>query len=356
MTNGLTLLFGVSACTAAFATKIGGTPVRVQQLLNRLGGRRPRPVGAMRPATAEADSSGPSDVVVAAAGHPASGTGSEAASREGKKEGLEVRELSVFFGGTRAVSGVSLTAPMGEITGLIGPNGAGKTTIFNACSGLVRVARGQILLHSVDLRAHSPAERARRGLGRTFQRPELFNSLKVRDNVAMGCEAAIAGRNPVHQVFDSRLASRAISAVTEEALALTGTDRIADVQVGLLPIGQRRLVELATTLAGPFDLLLLDEPSSGLDGRETEAFGEVLHTVLRQREVGVFLVEHDMTLVREVCDRVYVLDFGSLIFHGSCEEMQQSAQVRAAYLGDTAALSASSSGPDLAAGPAASSE
>jgi len=101
----------------------------------------------------------------------------------------------------------------------------------------------------------------------------------------------------------------------------------------VLPIGQRRLVEVAREVAGPFDMLLLDEPSSGLDGHETEQFGRVLRTVARERGCGILLVEHDMTLVREICDYVYVLDFGQLIFEGTAEEMQNSAEVRAAYLG-----------------------
>jgi ABC-type branched-subunit amino acid transport system ATPase component len=269
--------------------------------------------------------------------------------------GLEVRELSVSFGGTKAVNQVSLAVPKGMITGLIGPNGAGKTTIFNACSGLVRPESGHILLRGVEIGRDSPAARARRGLGRTFQRPEVFTSLTVRQNVSMGYEAAMAGGNPLSQVFDSRSASRAVSAAAEEALVLTGIDRIADAQVGLLSLGQRRLVELATVLAGPFDLLLLDEPSSGLDGRETEAFGDVLRTVLADRGLGIFLVEHDMTLVRGICDRVYVLDFGSLIFQGTCEEMQQSPEVRAAYLGETVTVASGSAGhesSDSAAAPA----
>jgi ABC-type branched-subunit amino acid transport system ATPase component len=140
------------------------------------------------------------------------------------------------------------------------------------------------------------------------------------------------------QIFGSRQSSRLINAVADEALALTGTARIADTQVGLLPIGQRRLVELARALAGPFDLLLLDEPSSGLDGRETGEFGRVLRTVVEERGCGILLVEHDMTLVRAVCDYVYVLDFGSLIFEGTPDEMQNSEEVRAAYLGDAAAV------------------
>jgi ABC-type branched-subunit amino acid transport system ATPase component len=143
----------------------------------------------------------------------------------------------------------------------------------------------------------------------------------------------MAGANPLAQVFGSRHSRRLISEVVDEALELTGTTRIADAQAGLLPIGQRRLVELARALAGPFDMFLLDEPSSGLDGHETERFGQVLQTVVRERGCGILLVEHDMSLVREVCDYVYVLDFGQLIFEGTTAEMQRSAQVRVAYLG-----------------------
>jgi ABC-type branched-subunit amino acid transport system ATPase component len=227
---------------------------------------------------------------------------------------------------------------MAMITGLVGPNGAGKTTTFNACSGLNRSNSGHILLHGVDVSKEGPAQRARRGLGRTFQRTELFNSLTVRQNVSMGREATMAGANPIAQLFSSRPANRVMAAATQEALELTGTVRIADVQVGLLPIGQRRLVELARVIAGASDLLLLDEPSSGLDGVETQQFGQVLETIVGERRCGILLVEHDMTLVRDVCEFVYVLDFGSLIFEGTPEEMHVSELVRAAYLGDASSL------------------
>jgi ABC-type branched-subunit amino acid transport system ATPase component/ABC-type branched-subunit amino acid transport system permease subunit len=320
--NLLLLLFGLAAATAAYGTRGGTTPAAVRAFLDRLGGRR---AGAP-PGPVELSSAAPH----APPGRHPVGRGGEQAEREG----LIVRHLSVQFGGVRAVDDVTLKAPSGVITGLIGPNGAGKTTTFNACSGINRPTSGQILLHGVDVSRQGSAHRARQGLGRTFQRTELFNSLTVRQNIAMGREAAIAGGNPLAQVFGSRQASRLVTAVTASALALTGTNRIADTQVGLLPIGQRRLVELARALAGPFDLLLLDEPSSGLDVHETEEFGRVLKTVVSERGCGVLLVEHDMTLVREICDYVYVLDFGSLIFEGTPGEMQESDQVRAAYLGD----------------------
>jgi ABC-type branched-subunit amino acid transport system ATPase component/branched-subunit amino acid ABC-type transport system permease component len=334
----LTLLFGLGAVTAAYGTRGGTTPEFLRNFLDRIGGRRPVPAMAEAPA-------GAAPVAVAAARLPARVGG-------GDRTGLEISDLAVHFGGVKAVNGVSLKAPTGRITGLVGPNGAGKTTTFNACSGLIRPTSGHVSLHGTDVTKESPAQRARRGLGRTFQRTELFNSLTVRQNVAMGREAAMAGANPLAQIFGSRAAGRVLDAATDEALALTGTARIAEQQVGLLPIGQRRLVELARTLAGPFDLLLLDEPSSGLDGHETEQFGAVLQTAVRERGCGILLVEHDMRLVRAVCDYVHVLDFGVPIFEGTPEEMHQSEKVRAAYLGDalpvgvTAQDDPSSGGPD----------
>jgi ABC-type branched-subunit amino acid transport system ATPase component/branched-subunit amino acid ABC-type transport system permease component len=338
-TSVLNLLFGLGAATAALASGKGTTPEPVRRLLDRLGGRKPAPDTS--PTTDGKRVATPAAVL-------AHGRGGHDVPA---KPGLVVRDLSVRFGGVHAVNDVSLRAPVGKITGLIGPNGAGKTTTFNACSGLVRASSGRIVLHDNDVTLEGPPRRARRGLGRTFQRTELFSSLTVRQNVAMGREASMAGANPLAQIFGSRHSHRLISEVVDEALELTGTMRISDAQVGLLPIGQRRLVELARELAGPFDMLLLDEPSSGLDGHETEQFGQVLQTVARERRRGILLVEHDMTLVREICDYVYVLDFGQLIFEGTAEEMQNSALVRAAYLGGSEVASDADE-PDLAGRPA----
>jgi ABC-type branched-subunit amino acid transport system ATPase component/branched-subunit amino acid ABC-type transport system permease component len=322
----LQLLFGVAAATAAWGTRQGGAPAPVRALLDRLGGRKP--TVATEALTGSATRPAAMTTVVSVGDRRDDGRG-----KGGGREGLEVQELVVRFGGVVAVSGVSLKAPMGRITGLLGPNGAGKTTLFNACSGLNRPTAGRVAIHGMDLSHDSPARRARRGLGRTFQRPDLFNSLTVRQNVAIGREASMAGANPLAQTFSSRRANRLIADTTNLALALTGTDRIAETQVGLLTIGQRRLVELARALAGPFDMLLLDEPSSGLDAHETDQFGQVVKTVVEQRGCGILLVEHDMSLVRQVCDHIYVIDFGELIFDGTPEEMHASAVVRAAYLG-----------------------
>ncbi len=320
-TSYLNVLFGVSALAIAINIQLApGTPVKVQALLDRIGGRQSRPKTEPQVTT---------PVVV----EPGAGAASMARTAS-NGVGLVVRELSVTYGGVKAVDRASLKAPLGRITGLIGPNGAGKTSLFNACSGLVDAASGHVLLHDADITRRSPPFRARQGLGRTFQRPELFNSLTVRQNVAYGCEAPMAGANPITQLFDSRNGSRNISVATEEALELTGISSMSDEQAGLLSIGRRRLVDLAIVLAGPFDVLLLDEPSSGLDAHETEMFGRILQTVVETRGIGILLVEHDMTLVREICDHVYVLDFGSMIFEGSPHEMQTSDTVRAAYLGE----------------------
>jgi ABC-type branched-subunit amino acid transport system ATPase component/branched-subunit amino acid ABC-type transport system permease component len=326
--NILLLLFGLGAIAAAHGARGGTTPQALRSLLDRLGGRTANPDGSGTglPLAAEARAA----TAQAAPAQPAPAQARPAPAGSG----LEVRDLSVHFGGIKAVREVSLTAPAGVITGLLGPNGAGKTTTFNACSGLGRPTAGQVLLHGADVSRYGAAERARRGLGRTFQRSQLFDSLTVRQNIAIGREAPMAGRNPLAQLAGSRRASRLVEAAAAEAMALTGTARLSNTQAGLLTVGQRRLVELARVLAGPFDMLLLDEPSSGLDHRETEEFGQVLKTVVETRGCGILLVEHDMTLIRQICDYVYVLDFGTLIFEGTPEEMHQSHDVRAAYLGD----------------------
>jgi ABC-type branched-subunit amino acid transport system ATPase component len=251
--------------------------------------------------------------------------------------GLSIEKLTIRFGGLTAVDGVTLEVPEGRITGLIGPNGAGKTTIFNACSGLVPVTEGSISLSGEDLTVLPAQRRAQRGLGRTFQRLELFDSLTVRENVAMGREGYLAGSRVLGQLVCSRRERAEIDQAVSEALELCDIGQHADTQAGALSTGQRRLVELARTLAGPFRILLLDEPSSGLDPGETARFGEILQKVVSVRSLGSLLVEHDMQLVMSICDYIYVLDFGCLIFEGTPTQVGASDVVRAAYLGTEAA-------------------
>jgi ABC-type branched-subunit amino acid transport system ATPase component len=254
--------------------------------------------------------------------------------------GLDVSGLTVRYGGQLAVDNLDLSAPMGQLTGLIGPNGAGKTTTFNACSGLLRPTSGRVVLFGDDVTRKGPAARARRGLGRTFQRMELFTSMTVSENVALAREARQAGSNPLWQQVASPRQWATVRAATAEALDVCGIAGIAERIVGTLSTGQRRLVELARVYAGDFRMLLLDEPSSGLDKAESERFGAILRSLVTGRGLGILLVEHDMELVMTVCDDLYVLDFGELIFHGTPAETKASPVVRAAYLGSEEVMEA----------------
>jgi ABC-type branched-subunit amino acid transport system ATPase component len=246
---------------------------------------------------------------------------------------LEVEDLTVKFGGAIAVEDLSLRAGTGAITALIGPNGAGKSTTFNAVTGLVKPTRGEVRLGGVSLAGLAPARRAQLGLGRTFQRMQLCDSLSVRRNVSLGLEARLAGRHVLRHLRGSRDDARRIRDAVDEAIDLTGLGALADRTVGALSTGQRRLVELARVTASGSRLLLLDEPSSGLDGAETQTFGSILTQLVERRDVGILLVEHDMELVMGVSSQLYVLDFGRLIFEGDPASAQASADVRAAYLG-----------------------
>ena len=248
---------------------------------------------------------------------------------------LSVSDLEVRFGGVVAVDKVTLEAPAGRVTGLIGPNGAGKTTTFNACTGLLKPAAGHVAIAGADVSRRGTSARARRGLGRTFQKMELFETLTVRENVEAGAEGVMAGANPLTHAFSKFGQRRTVRAAAQNALELCDISSLADTPVSSLSTGQRRLVELARCLAGPFGLLLLDEPSSGLDRAETERFGAILKKVVSDRGVGILLVEHDMSLVLDICQHIYVLDFGELVFQGSPQEVTASAIVKAAYLGDS---------------------
>jgi ABC-type branched-subunit amino acid transport system ATPase component len=248
--------------------------------------------------------------------------------------GLRLDGITVRFGGHIAVNGLGLSAPLGRLTGLIGPNGAGKTTTFNACSGLQTVTGGRVYLDGDDVSSSGPAPRSRKGLGRTFQRMELFDSLTVAGNVAVGREAGLAGRNPLRQLWASPRERADTRQRVDNALARCGLTDVADEMVGTLSTGRRRLVELARVMASGAHLVLLDEPSSGLDSAETRRFGTILRSLVEDDGLGILLVEHDMTLVMSVCDYLYVLDFGNLIFEGTPAEVHDSPVVRAAYLGE----------------------
>jgi ABC-type branched-subunit amino acid transport system ATPase component/ABC-type branched-subunit amino acid transport system permease subunit len=275
----------------------------------------------------------PSEVAVLPVAHATARARAASASVE---PGLDMTGISVRFGGIVALDRVDLSAPIGRITGLIGPNGAGKTTLFNVSSGIIRPAAGRVRLRGRDLSRLGPAARARRGLGRTFQQPQLFEGMTVGQTVALGREASLAGCDPWAQLTTRKGDRAIVAAAVDEALRLTGLWGLRDAPLGALSTGERRLVELARCLAGPFDVILLDEPSAGLDRNETTRIDEVLRSVVATRNVGVLLVEHDMALVMDICNYVYVIDFGRVIFDGTPREVMNSVLVRSAYLGEGA--------------------
>jgi branched-chain amino acid transport system ATP-binding protein len=236
---------------------------------------------------------------------------------------LEVRDVTVRFGGITAVSGAGLTVEGGQVQGLIGPNGAGKTTTFNVISGLQPPTEGQILVDGEDVTARPPHERARRGMARTFQRLEVFGSLTVRENVLAGAEFRSSWDKDAHE--DPR-------EVADELLAKVGIAAFADVPADSVPTGMARLTELARALAIRPRLLLLDEPSSGLNEEESEELGEVLLS-LADEGMGVLMVEHDVELVMKVCSWIDVLDFGQIIASDEPAIIRDDPRVQAAYLG-----------------------
>jgi branched-chain amino acid transport system ATP-binding protein len=243
---------------------------------------------------------------------------------------LEAVSVSVRFGGVHALSDVDLSVRRGAITGLIGPNGAGKTTMFNVLTGLAAPSAGRVRLDGDDITGWPPHRRGRAGMARTFQRLELFTRLSVEENLIAAWEASHAGA-----VFGRGRAER--RARVAEVMGLLDLWSISGRRAGELPTGLGRLVELGRALCTDPRVLLLDEPSSGLDAGETARFRDVLLAVVGRRgggEPAVLLVEHDMALVMEVCDRVTVLDFGVRIADGTPDEIRRDPAVRAAYLGE----------------------
>ncbi|HET6952268.1 MAG TPA: ABC transporter ATP-binding protein [Acidimicrobiales bacterium] len=231
---------------------------------------------------------------------------------------LEVSDVTMRFGGHLALNGVSLRADAGQVTGLIGPNGAGKTTLFNIVTGLMTPQRGTVRLAGRDVTGLAPYRRARLGLARTFQRLELFGLLTVGENVELAASV--------------RRRRRGDGPDAAAALRLVGLSGLADVRADELPTGKARLVELARALATGPRVLLLDEPASGQDETETEAFRDVLLSVAAAG-IAVVLVEHDVQLVMRTCAAVHVLDFGQMLAVGTPGEIQADRAVLDAYLG-----------------------
>jgi branched-chain amino acid transport system ATP-binding protein len=234
------------------------------------------------------------------------------------------------YGGVTAVDGVDLSAPPGQVTALIGPNGAGKTTLFGCLAGTEPVDGGRVLLAGQDVTGVRPEARARLGLGRTFQRLAVFDTLTVADNLLVGAESRRPG-SLVRGLLGLPSGESADRERVQQVLRLLGLDDVRDVPAGILSTGDQRLVELGRALCRDPRVLLLDEPASGLDTVETTRLQEVLRG-LAADGIAVLLVEHDMGLVLAAADVVYAMAAGRVLAVGTPEQVRADASVRAAYL------------------------
>lgn len=248
---------------------------------------------------------------------------------------LELSGITQIFGGVTALEDVSFSIAKGDITGVIGPNGAGKTTLFNIISGIYSQTAGKITLNGSDISGRPPEKLARLGLVRTFQNIELFGGMSVLENVMVGLHTgsssgllACSLRMPWSRAEESRIRAGGM-----KWLEFAGITALAEVTAGNLSFGKGRLLEIARALAVEPAIILMDEPAAGLNSHETV---ELAHLIRRIRDLGitVALVEHDMDLVMDICDRIVVLDLGRKLAEGTPAEIQENRDVIAAYLGE----------------------
>ena len=256
-------------------------------------------------------------------------------SDAGKPLVLDVRNLGIDFGGLTAVDSFNVSLGPTEICGLIGPNGAGKTTIFNLLTGVYQPTRGSVLINGIDTKGMSTHKVTKLGIARTFQNIRLFNEMSVLDNVKVGMHNQIKCNFfssmfhlPSYYVAERKATQRAM-----ELLDFMGLADLADQKAGSLPYGVQRRLEIVRALATNPSIILLDEPAAGMNPSETT---ELMHQIRRIRDtfhIAIFLIEHDMNLVMNVCETIAVLNYGRLIAKGTPEEIRQNPTVIEAYLG-----------------------
>ncbi len=261
---------------------------------------------------------------------------SDPATLVASKPLLEARSVSKRFGGITALYDISFTVAAGEILGLVGPNGAGKTTLFNCLNGQLRPESGNIWFDGRLLNRMPAYKRARLGIARTFQRVEVFPALNVSEHLLVAERARKGDAHLWKDLLNLSRPTAAELARVDELLELVGLVEFAETPVAALSLGHCRLVELGRALATEPRLLMADEPSSGLDVRETDALARAVREVREQKGTAIILVEHDLDMVAQVVDRVIVLDFGNQIAEGTLADVLRDPTVRHAYLGQTA--------------------
>jgi branched-chain amino acid transport system ATP-binding protein len=250
---------------------------------------------------------------------------------------LQTRGLSLSFGGIIALDDVSVNIHPGEIVGILGPNGAGKTTLFNAISGFLKPDRGRVVLAGHEIQGLLPYERVAAGLGRTFQHVRLFRNLTVYENllVAQHRHLRSGSFSAMFRTRSWKDDEKAAAGLVESMLDIVNLRPWRDSRPGELSYGTTRFLELAAVLSLRPKILLLDEPASGIQQKEVEALGPLLRQIRDETTTPVMLIEHDMSLLLGVSDRVYALDFGQVIAEGSPKEIVQEPQVLESYLGRT---------------------
>ena len=264
------------------------------------------------------------------------GTGPPTMSVGGEGGAIEARGVTVRFGGILALDHLSFTVPAGQRCGILGPNGAGKTTLLDVLSGMNRPSAGEVWFQGVNITREGPVQASRRGLRRTFQRHQPFGWLSVEDNVLTALEWPGRGRRIVSDLLalPSQRRRRDLSMErVQEVLEQCGLSDLRDHAAASLPIGKIRLLEFARAIADSPKLLLLDEPTSGLAARDAHRLGEVMTQINDQSGCSYILVEHDVEFVTRTCERLIVLDQGTLLADGHPDEVLTSNAVVDAYIG-----------------------